>query len=246
LNNLTVTEYKDIRVLTTQQLADQYETNEKVISNNFNRNKERYQEGKHYISLEGEEKREFLNHHQIEDGLKNATKVYLWTEKGCLLHAKSIGTDKAWEVYEELVDTYFKAKDIFAGLTEEMKVLLSHDKKIQAVICHMEKQDIILDKLENEVPLFNIECDELQSLVKKVGTRCLGGYNSPAYKDNSLRTKVYKDIQNQLKREFGLERSYKALKRKQFDKAKEIIEAYELPFILAEEVMNANNQLSLV
>ena len=36
------------RVLTTQQIADAYETDNKVISNNFNRNKERYTEGKHY------------------------------------------------------------------------------------------------------------------------------------------------------------------------------------------------------
>ena len=38
MNDLTVTEYRDIRVLTTQQIADAYETDGKIISNNFNRN----------------------------------------------------------------------------------------------------------------------------------------------------------------------------------------------------------------
>lgn len=65
MNNLTVTEYQDIRVLTTQQIAGAYETETKVISNNFNRNKDRYEEGKHFICLEGEEKREFVNHHHF-------------------------------------------------------------------------------------------------------------------------------------------------------------------------------------
>ena len=49
MNELTVTEYKNVRVLTTQQIAEAYEADVKVISNNFNRNKERYIEGKHFI-----------------------------------------------------------------------------------------------------------------------------------------------------------------------------------------------------
>lgn len=110
-DELKVIEYRNIRVLTTQQLAEAYETDSKIVSNNFNRNKERYIEGKHYICLEGENKRNFLNNHQIDDGLKNASKLYLWTEKGAFLHAKSLNTDKAWEVYDHLVDTYFQMKE---------------------------------------------------------------------------------------------------------------------------------------
>lgn len=49
MNELTITEYKDIRVLTTQQLAEAYGTDGKTISYNFNRNKARYTTGKHYI-----------------------------------------------------------------------------------------------------------------------------------------------------------------------------------------------------
>lgn len=53
MNELQITEYKNIRVLTTQQIAEAYGTDTRVISNNFNRNKDRYVEGKHYICLEG-------------------------------------------------------------------------------------------------------------------------------------------------------------------------------------------------
>ena len=41
---------------------------------------------------------------------KYAKSLYLWTEKGALLHAKSLNTDKAWEVYDYLVDFYFRAQ----------------------------------------------------------------------------------------------------------------------------------------
>ena len=56
----TIIEYKNMRVLTTQQIAEAYETEQQIITNNFNRNKERYIEGKHYICLTGQEKADFI------------------------------------------------------------------------------------------------------------------------------------------------------------------------------------------
>jgi phage antirepressor YoqD-like protein len=104
MNNLTVTEYKNIRVLTTQQIADAYGTDSKTISYNFNHNKGRYKEGKHFILLDGEELRAFR---EIHDLPSNLNRLYLWTEKGAFLHAKSLNNDIAWDVYDRLVDNYF-------------------------------------------------------------------------------------------------------------------------------------------
>ena len=112
MNNLQVIEQNGQRVLTTQQLADKYETDPRTISNNFNRNIERYREGIDYFALGGEEKRAFIGFCQLDSRLKCAGQLYLWTEKGCLLHAKSLNTDKAWEVYGALLATYFKTKGI--------------------------------------------------------------------------------------------------------------------------------------
>lgn len=111
MNVLVAVEYNEQRVLTTNQLAESYEADSRVISNNFTRNRDRYQPGKHFFSLEGPNKLDFLNHHQFDDGSRNARILYLWTERGCLLHAKSLNTDKAWQVYEELLDVYFRAKE---------------------------------------------------------------------------------------------------------------------------------------
>ena len=113
MSNLTIIERENQRVLTTEQLSEHYGTDSETLSNNFNRNRERYKENKHYYCLEGEEKRDFINRHQIDDSYKKAQKFYLWTEKGALLHAKSLNTDKAWKTYETLVDTYFNVKEEF-------------------------------------------------------------------------------------------------------------------------------------
>ena len=55
----------------------------------------------------------FTAYHQIDEQLKYSTKLYLWTEKGALLHAKSLNNDKAWEVYDWL-EFLFKFDTIFA------------------------------------------------------------------------------------------------------------------------------------
>jgi phage antirepressor YoqD-like protein len=111
MNKLKVIEIRTQRVLTTQQLAEAYESDTKTISKNFERNKERYIEGIHYYVLKGQELSDFKTCRQIDDKFKHIPILYLWTERGALRHAKSLGTDKAWEVFEMLEDTYFRVRE---------------------------------------------------------------------------------------------------------------------------------------
>ena len=108
--NIQVIEQQGVRVLTTAQLAECYGTDSKTIAHNYQRNKERYEEGKHYVCLKGEDLRAFKSEMTNCHFAKNLNVLYLWTERGALLHAKSLNTDKAWEVYGELVETYFRAQ----------------------------------------------------------------------------------------------------------------------------------------
>ena len=113
MQDLKVIEIKGMRVLTTHRIADAYEVKEIQISQNFKNNRNRFVDGKHYISLSGDELKAFKNQFEKIEVVKNRTShLYLWTEKGALLHAKSLNTDKAWEVYDYLVD-------FFAGLGKD-------------------------------------------------------------------------------------------------------------------------------
>ena len=109
MEELQLVEYNDIRVVTTKQLAKAYGVETKILTKNFNRNKSRYTEGKHYFKLQDEKLKDFKTRCQ-NDVLSKARTVYLWTERGVLLHAKSINTDVAWEAYERLIDFYFQKK----------------------------------------------------------------------------------------------------------------------------------------
>lgn len=248
MNSPTVTEYKDIRVLTTQQIAEAYEADPQIITNNFNRNKDRYKEGKHFIALTGEEKAEFIKKNQNDfSSYAKAKAIYLWTEKGAFLHAKSLNTDKAWEVYDHLVDTYFAVKKPLSQLEilqQSVEILNRHDQEIKQI-------DTRMDKLEFDIPLYGSEADELSNHVKRKGVSVLGGKQSEAYKDSNIRSKVYRDIYDQIKREFGLyaddgkPKSYKALKRKYIADAHDVVDCYEPPMYLEEMIKDANSQLCL-
>ena len=85
MNELARLDYKGILVLTTQQLAEAYGTDRKTVSYNFNHNRDRFIEGKHFIKLENEEKMSFIDRLENHDSLKNAKTLYLWTEKGAFL-----------------------------------------------------------------------------------------------------------------------------------------------------------------
>lgn len=111
MDNLQKVTHNNIKVLTTKQLAGCYGTTSQVISYNFNYNKDKYVENKHYFILKGKSKNEFCNRREFHDGSKQASELYLWTERGALLHAKSLNTDKAWDTYDLLIETYFKVKE---------------------------------------------------------------------------------------------------------------------------------------
>ena len=61
------------------------------LADNFRYNKGRYREGKHYIMLEKQALRDYKTTNvEIQRSLPRVSKLYLWTEKGALLHAKSL------------------------------------------------------------------------------------------------------------------------------------------------------------
>ncbi|MGJ8754768.1 ORF6C domain-containing protein [Clostridium botulinum] len=232
-------EVKGQRVLTTEQLGEIYEVDPIRIQQGFNRNQDKFTEGKHYFKLEGANLKEFkTNYLKDNPSMLRINCLYLWTERGANRHCKILDTDKAWKQFDNLEETYFRVKEIdpYKGLSKEVQAIFAIDKKTQEI-------ENRVDSLESNMPLFNVECKELQALVRKVGTKVLGGYRTPAYKDNSIRGKVYADIQGQLKRQFGVNR-YEAIKRMQLDTAKEILGNYAVPIYLEDQIINANNQIS--
>ncbi len=112
-NKLIPVEFNDQRILTTEQLAEVYGTEANNIKNDFNNHKEQFAEGKHYYLLKGEVLRQFKR--EVNDidlaVAPNVNQLYLWTERGASRHCKILDTEKAWEQFDNLEDTYFRVKE---------------------------------------------------------------------------------------------------------------------------------------
>lgn len=232
--NLQVKECGGQRVLTFKDIDSLHERVEGTAKRNFNSNKKHFERGTDYFLVKPSD----IEEYEIRTTEINNAGTYLITESGYLMLVKSLQDDLAWKVQRELVNNYFRVKsmDPYQGLSKELKAVFVLDKKTQEI-------ENRVNDLEDNMPLFNIECKELQALVRKTGIRVLGGYRSPAYNNNSLRGKVYADIQYQLKREFGVSR-YEAIKRSQLETATRIVGNYTVPTVLADEIQALNNQIA--
>ncbi|EJI7737714.1 ORF6N domain-containing protein [Escherichia coli] len=110
VETLVAITYNQIPVITTELLAHLYGADVKNIQNNFARNVGRFQIGKHFFKIEGEELRELKHRPSLSGSVKiarNVRSLILWTERGAARHAKMLETDQAWEVFEKLEDSYF-------------------------------------------------------------------------------------------------------------------------------------------
>ena len=98
-----------------------------------------------------------------------------------------------------------------------------------------------MDRMEMDLPILPIEADRITTAAKRKGTQVLGGKGAAAYKDKVVRQRVYSTLYGNLKFNFGV-RSYKSIKRNQCDRAIEIIEKWEPPVFLADEISACNAQ----
>ncbi|CEK35727.1 putative antirepressor,ORF6C domain [[Clostridium] sordellii] len=240
-NDLQIKEFKGQRVITFKDIDRVHERTEGTAKRNFSENKKHFIENIDYFLVKGNELKELKQSTNFV--LSNAKEIILITESGYLMLVKSLTDDLAWKVQRELVNKYFRIRENdFGELSTEMKALLMHDKKIQAVQKEVMEVKEDLTEFKEDLPLFTSECEEVSRTVKRIGTRVLGGKGSKAYNNKSLRAKVYSDIHRQLKREFDVN-SYKAIKRRYLNEVIDIVENYKSTIALNEQISMLNNQV---
>ncbi|WP_338880363.1 ORF6C domain-containing protein [Clostridium perfringens] len=164
-------------------------------------------------------------------------------EKGILFTAKYV--ERFNEMEKQLANGQ-ATKQLSAREKLELHYQFSEEnaKRIDSLEQELEDTKNDFKEFQEDLPLISAEPEELQKVVKRVGTNALGGHGSPAYKDKSLSAKVYKNVWKFVKDQFNVN-TYKAIKRKHLSKAKEIAESYKAPFYLQEKIDMLNNQSQL-
>lgn len=232
MKELTIKNYKGVNVTDSREVAEMIERDHNQLMRSI----------RGYIKVLDQSAKMHTDDFFIESTYKNSNNqsypCYLITKQGCEMVANKMTGEKGILFTAEYVQAFNK-----------MEQHIKEPKKLSAIEqLRLQNQAILevnekVEKLENDMPLFKAECDELQALVKKIGVGLMGGKKSPAYKNNSLRGKVYSDMQHQLRREFGVDK-YSWIKHSQFNKAKDIITNYELPIVLKDEILKINNQVT--
>ena len=141
------------------------------------------------------------------------------------------------EVLPSIRSTGYYVKPLTTA--EQIKLIAQGNMELGERVDKVEDK---LSNLENDTPLYGCEIDEVQKHVRKKGVEVLGGKGSEAYRDGSVRSQVYSDIYNQLKREYGCVSSYKSIKRKYVDAVHVFIDRYEPPTALSEQIRDCNAQ----
>lgn len=248
INNidLSVKEFKRLRVVTFKDIDMLHERVEGTAKSNFYENKKHFIENEDYFIIPKSLKYEIPTLEIPNRG------ITVLTESGYLMLVKSLQDDLAWKVQRELVNNYFRVKEIVQArqlTTEEMlelqfKYAKEVKEEVKEVRNELEETNNKFDNFIKDLPLIGDEPEELQAVVRRVGTKALGGYNSPAYCDKSLSKKVYRNVWKYVKDQFNVNK-YKAIKRKYLSKAIELAESYKAPFHLQEEIDMINNQSKL-
>lgn len=210
MNGISIVQHQDRRVLTTAQLADAFHTNSKVITRNFQRNQERYTPGEHYFSLSGEDLKQFKASRQNDDSLKYVSVLYLWTEKGAWLHAKSLNSDEAWTAYQMLIDSYYTmTKSLESKGGDKLTLTLNDWNDVQKR----------LEVLELQMQNVTLHSGEQKRLRSAVGERV----HQLAGRERGARPALFRAIYSAIRERYQVE-SYRDVKQHQLQEALHFVE----------------------
>lgn len=201
-------------------------------------------------------KDEYFKESTYEDANGQSRPYFNVTKKGCEFIAHKMNGIKGTEFTMRYIDRFH---DMEETISEGNKVLpLTLKEKIQTIAKGTEelyqrvdevtegiktvKREI--ESLKLDLPILPIEADKITEAVRKKGVAVLGGNRSNAYNNRGLRQKLYNNLYANLKYNFGV-KSYKSIKRRQCDKAIEVIQRYEPPFFLAQQIESVNAQQAL-
>lgn len=123
INNveLGIKEYKKERVITAWDIAKVHNKTVSEINQIFKNNRDKFIIKEDYFSLKSKEFSESFK--LIQDFIPNNVKeIVLFTESGYLMLVKTFNDDLSWQIQRQLVNGYFKLKEIKATIDKDKRL----------------------------------------------------------------------------------------------------------------------------
>lgn len=131
---LAIKEYNNRRVVTFKDIDTLHKRPKGTARKRFNDNKSRFIEGEDYFKVCASE---FRTRKIANISSKAQEDITLITESGYLMLVKSLTDDLAWKVHRELVNTYFRAKDMFTVFQTFSQTLLNRISSLETEMADM-------------------------------------------------------------------------------------------------------------
>ena len=140
---LKVKEYKGNRVVTLKDIDTVHSRSEGTAHRNFKANRKYFIEGEDYFKVCADE----IRLHKIMDiSPKAHGDIILLTESGYLMLAKSLTDDLSWEVQRQLVNIYFRAKEVTSSYNDVLLQVIENQKVLGQKIDALEKKVDAIEK----------------------------------------------------------------------------------------------------
>lgn len=203
INNrdLLIKEFKDQRVITFKDIDMVHERAEGTASRNFRENRDRFVKGVDYFNLSFDEARatNFVER-------PNSQGLILITESGYLMLVKSLTDDLAWEVQRQLVNNYFRGKQLANTLNElspQLQLLINMELEQKK----LKEKTEVLEHRVNSLDATNIDGTPRQRLNDMV--------RKYAYDNGILYPQAWKDFRRNFNTAY---RTNIELKKKNYQK----------------------------
>lgn len=134
-----------------------------------------------------------------------------------------------------------KDHDVSVQNIKETDVLINTLRKINNSISNHEERIV---RMEDTMRVNGIQEQKITDSVNQVIVSLLGGKDSKAYSDRSIRGKAYSEINRRIKKRFGVPRRGE-VPAKDFNECMILINNWKPDYELQESIKAVNNQLSL-
>lgn len=140
-------------------------------------------------------------------------------------------------VFDEVLPQ-IRQTGIYANMSPELRAILMHDKKIQAVVSHIEEHENRIGSLEGTMTVDYGQQKVLNDLHHSRGAQILGGKQSVAYQNENIRNRTFREMWRDYKYYFGVA-SYRDTPVARYKDAKNYLRSWEPNMNLRMEIAMA-------
>nr|WP_243277876.1 ORF6C domain-containing protein [Clostridium yunnanense] len=156
---------------------------------------------------------------------------------------KSLTDNLAWKVQKEFVSNYFRLKEIVRA--DGIKVISLLHAEVGELIAATSQIENRVENLENTMTIDYSQQLILQELARSTAIEAMRGKENKAYKDSSLRSKVFSQVWKDYKEYFNVN-SYRNTSRVEFMKAKEYLRNWKPQGKLLRSIEDLNNDVEKI